>query len=139
MELQLNWLAIITAVVASMILAKTWYTEAAFGRPWRKLTGITPADSKLSGKKPIIITLFANILTVIVLAALIHVCSVFFKDTSVWLAAWVGLLAWLAFSATTLLTHNAFERKSYTLTLINNGYQLAFFLITALIIGAFSA
>jgi len=139
MELQLNWLAIITAVIASMVLAKSWYTEAAFGRPWRKLTGITPADSKLSGNKPIIITLLANIVTVIVLAALIHVSSAFFKDTYLWHATWVGLLAWLAFSATTLLTHNAFERKPYALTLINNGYQLAFFLITALIIGAFGA
>lgn len=137
MEVHFNWIAIVVALIASLILARTWYAESAFGGLWRKLTGVTPADSKSAGKKPMVITLFANVVTVIALAALVNICSGFFKDTSVWLAVWIGAFAWLAFSATTLLTHNAFERKSDKLTLINNGYQLAFFLISALIIGVF--
>jgi hypothetical protein len=139
MDIQLNWLAIIVALVASLILAKTWYAESAFGKPWRKLTGVTPKDSKLSGNKPMIITLLANVVTIIVLAAFIHICSEFFKDTSIWHAALVGFFTWLAFSATTLLTHNAFERKPDALTAINNGYQFVLFLISALIIGTFGA
>ena len=137
MELHFNWLAIAVALLASLILAKTWYAEAAFGGRWRKLTGVTPADSKLSGKKPMVITFFANVTTIIVLAAFIQTGSDFFEETSIWRAILVGFFAWLAFSATTLLTHNAFERKPDALTLINNGYQLALFLLSALIIGAF--
>lgn len=137
MDIQFNWLALTVALIVSLILAKTWYAEAAFGGLWRKLTGVTPADSKLAGKNPMVITLLANIVTILVLAAFIYIASEFFKNTSVLQAAWVGFCTWLAFSATTLLTHNAFERKPDVLTAVNNGYQFVFFLLSALIIGAF--
>lgn len=137
MDIHVNWLAVVIAVVASMVLAKTWFTPRTFGNPWRKYTGITPADSKKAGKGPIVLTLFANIVTVIAMAMLINICSIFFKNDSVLLALLVGFAAWLAFSATTLATHNAFEQKPQKLTLINNGYQLALFLITSIILGLF--
>ncbi|HSX05291.1 MAG TPA: DUF1761 domain-containing protein [Candidatus Saccharimonadales bacterium] len=137
MNIEINWLAVLVATVVSMVLAKTWFRERTFGTVWRQLTGITPADSKKAGKKPIIITLFANIITVLALAALIDISFTFFKSSSVWYALLVGFAAWLAFSATTLATHNAFEQKRLKLTLINNGYQLVFFLSVALIIGWF--
>lgn len=136
-SIHINWLAAMVALIASMILAKTWFTPKTFGNPWRSYTGITPADSKKAGKGPIVLTLFANIITVIAIAVLIDICSVFFQANSVLLALLVGFVAWLAFSATTLATHNAFEQKPRKLTLINNGYQLALFLITSLIIGWF--
>ena len=135
--MHINWLAVMVAVVASMILAKTWFTPKTFGKPWRRYTGITPADSKKAGKGPIVLTLFANVITVIVLAMLMSLCAAFFQINSVLLALVVGFVAWLAFSATTLATHNAFEQKPQKLTLINNGYQLALFVITALIISWF--
>lgn len=137
--MHINWLAVMVAVVASMVLAKTWFTPKTFGKPWRRYTGITPADSKKAGKGPIVLTLFANVITVIVLAMLMSLCAAFFQINSVLLALVVGFVAWLAFSATTLATHNAFEQKPQKLTLINNGYQLALFLITALIISWFGA
>lgn len=139
MNVHINWLAVVIALVASMVLAKTWFTPKTFGNQWRKYTGITPADSKKAGKGPIILTLFANIVTVIVLAAAIDISAAFFQSSSVWLALLVGLVTWLAFSATTLATHNAFEQKPEKLTFINNGYQFVLFLVTSAIIGWFSA
>jgi hypothetical protein len=137
MNIDINWLAVTIALAASMVLAKTWFTPKTFGNQWRSYTHISPADSKKVGKKPIVLTLFANIVTVLALAAMINICSVFFQNSSVWLALLVGFAAWLAFSATTLATHNAFEQKPQKLTLINNGYQLALFMIISIIIGWF--
>jgi hypothetical protein len=139
MNIHINWLAAVVALVASMVLAKTWFTPKTFGNQWRKYTGITPVDSKKAGKGPIILTLFANIVTVIVLAAAISISSAFFQDNSVWMALLVGLATWLAFSATTLATHNAFEQKPQKLTLINNGYQFVLFLAISAIIGWFGS
>jgi hypothetical protein len=51
----------------------------------------------------------------------------------------IGFVTWVAFSASTLVTHNAFEQKPQRLTLINAGYQLALFLIISVIIGCFGA
>lgn len=137
MDIHINWFAAVVALVVSMVLAKTWFNDKVFGKPWRKMTGITPADSKKAGKMPIILTLFANIITVWTLAAAIYIGSVFFDNKSVWAAILIGFIAWLAFSATTLVTHNAFEQKRQKLTAINNGYQLVLFVVTAAIIGLF--
>jgi len=126
----INWIAVVIAVIASMILAKAWFHEKTFGPAWRKLTGISPADSKKAGKKPIILTLFANILTVVVLASMAG-------HSSLGTALFIGFVLWAAFSATTLMTHNAFEQKPSKLTLINNGYQLVLFLMIAFILGIF--
>ncbi len=135
MSIAINWWAVLVATIVSMVLAKTWFREKTFGHAWRELTGITPADSKKAGKKPIVITLFANVATVLALAAMINISAEFFNNSSIWCALLTGFVAWLAFSATTLLTHNAFEQKPQKLTLINNGYQLVLFLLTALIVG----
>ena len=139
MDIHINWIAITVAVIVSLVLAKTWYTEKLFGAPWRKLTGVTPADSKRSGNRPIILTLFANVVTAWALAVLIAMSAKVFGGASVLQAVGVSVVAWLAFSATTLLTHNAFERKPDRLTRINNGYQLLLFVLIGLVIGIFGA
>ncbi len=76
METEINWLAVLFATIAGMICAGFWYTKTLFGPTWRQLTGISEADSQKSGSTPMIIVLFANIITSIVLVAVINVCRV---------------------------------------------------------------
>lgn len=135
MDIKVNWLAVVLATVAGMICAKSWYRKTAFGPVWRKLTGIGEAASQAAGNRPIVITLFANFITAIALAILIHAGNVVFGTKNAGIALLTGFVAWLAFSATTLATHNAFELKPAKLTWINNGYQLVLMLSMSLVIG----
>ncbi len=125
----------IVATLVSMIPAMIWYTNKTFGPSWRRLTGINPKQSENAGFKPVILTLFANAVTVLVIMVLISIISAYFKVDSIAIAPAVGFVTWLAFSATTLATHNAFEQKPTKLTLINIGYQLVLFLLISLTIG----
>jgi len=79
--------------------------------------------------------LVANGVTAIGLAFGIGIAAAATGNHSVWMALLVGFAAWLTFSATTLLQHNAFELKPAKLTAINTGYQLALFLAMSLVIG----
>ena len=101
---------------------------------------------KAAGRKKIImagislllilaVVLVVNFFTAIVLAVAIAITSAYFGNSSVWLALATGVVVWLAFSATTLLTHNMFEQKPLKLTAINSGYQLAMFVVMSLAIG----
>lgn len=83
--------------------------------------------------------ILANALSAIGLAFAITIAYEASGVQSVWLALLVGVGAWLAFSASTLLQHNAFEMKPPQLTAINSAYQLALFLVMALTIGLFSS
>lgn len=127
MEVTLNWLAIGVATIVSMLFAKVWFQDWSFGPRWRELTGVTPADSKKNGKTPILATLVANIVTVIAFAYLLALLDAQITTVTVGVALAVAVIAWAAFSASTLLTHNLFEGKPFQLTVINSGYQLMMF------------
>jgi len=133
--MEINWLATLPAIVAGMAVAGAWYSKIGFGLVWWKLTGITPEQSKKASRPNMVQLLIANSVTAAGLAAGIGIASEAADDKSVWLALLVGVLAWLTFSATTLVQHNAFELKPPKLTLINSGYQLVLFLAMALVIG----
>lgn len=132
--MHMNWLGVVIAVAAGMVVAGVWYGNL-FVTTWCNLTGITPEQSKASSRRNMAQLLLANTVTAIGLAAAIEVTFTATGGHSVWLAALVGAVVWLAFSATTLLQHNAFELKPPGLTILNSAYQLALFLVMALVIG----
>lgn len=135
MELDISWLAVVVAIVVGMVIAWVWYSDwGLVGGTWRKLTGITKADSVRAGKRPFVVLVVAIVVTALALAVACSVASALFGD-SVWLAPAVGLAAWLGFSLSTLVQHNGFEQKPVRLTMINSAYQLVLFLGMAIPIG----
>jgi Protein of unknown function (DUF1761) len=82
-------------------------------------------------------TLVTNFLSALTLAIAIAISAVYFNNHSLWLALTVGFVAWLGFSASTLVQHNGFELKPTKLTVINTSYHLVLFLSMALVIGGF--
>jgi hypothetical protein len=133
--MDVNWLGTVLALVVGMVIAGVWYGKA-FLALWWKLTGIAPEDSKKASRRNMVQLLIANSVTAIGLAVGIAATSAALDNDSLWLALLVGFVAWLTFSASTLLQHNAFELKPPKLTLLNSSYQLVLFLGMALVIGA---
>lgn len=132
--MQLNWFGVVAAVVAGMAVAGLWYGKL-FVAIWWDLTGITPEQSKAASRRNMAQLLVANTVTAVGLAVAVEVTFAAAGGRSVWPAMAVGAAAWLAFSATTLLQHNAFELKPPRLTIINSAYQLTLFLAMTLVIG----
>ena len=132
--MQMNWLGVVIATVAGMAVAGVWYGKL-FVTTWSNLAGITPEQSKASSRRNMAQLLLANTVTAVGLAVAVEVTFAATGVQSVWLAILVGAAVWLAFSATTLLQHNAFELKPPRLTVINSAYQLTLFLAMALAIG----
>ncbi|SDD79714.1 DUF1761 domain-containing protein [Glycomyces harbinensis] len=133
--MEINWLGAALAFVAGMVVAFIWYQKGFIADAWEKLTGVTPERSRPARARNMTQLLVANAVTAIGLAAGIAITSEATGDDSVGLALLVGFATWLAFSATTLLQHNAFELKPAKLTFINTGYQLALLLAMSLAIG----
>ncbi|BBY66746.1 hypothetical protein MHEL_49890 [Mycolicibacterium helvum] len=134
--MQLSWLGVVIAIVAGMAIAGVWYGKL-FATTWWDLTGLTAEQSKAASRRNMAQLLVANTVTAVGLAVAIAVTFAAAGHRSAWLALLVGATAWLAFSATTLLQHNAFELKPPRLTIINSAYQLTLFLAMALAIGLF--
>ncbi|OMC41414.1 hypothetical protein A5740_23415 [Mycobacterium sp. GA-1841] len=133
--MEINWLGAVLAFVAGMVVAFIWYQKGFIANAWERLTGVTPERSRPARVRNMIQLAVANLLTAVGLAAGISVASTATGDGSVGMALMVGFAAWLTFSASTLLQHNAFELKPAKLTVINTSYQLALFLAMSLVIG----
>lgn len=129
-----DWLAVVMATVVGMAVAAVWYGKA-FTTLWSTLTGVAEEDSKKASRRNMFLLLIANGVTAVGLTAGIEVASMAIGSDALWLALLVGFAAWLTFSATTLLQHNAFELKPARLILLNSAYQLVLFLGMALTIG----
>jgi hypothetical protein len=50
MEVQVNYVAVLFAVVASMVVGFAWYSPVLFGKQWMKLMGLTKENME-SAKK----------------------------------------------------------------------------------------
>lgn len=133
--MEIGWLGVVLAVVAGMVVAFLWYQKGPIADAWETLTGVTPERSKPARARNMTQLLIAVILTAVGLALAIAAATEAVGNDSVWIALLVGFVAWLAFSGSTLLQHNAFELKPAKLTIINTGYQLVLFLVMSLVLG----
>lgn len=132
--MELNWLGVLAATAVGMVIAGAWYGKVFLTR-WQTLAGVAPERSNEARRRNMTLLLISNAVTAVGLAAGIEVAWTAAGHNWLWLALLVGFGAWLTFSATTLLQHNAFELKPAKLTILNSVYQLVLFLGMALVIG----
>jgi len=126
--IDIHWLAVIVATVASFIFGFLWWGPI-FGRTWARALGL-PMDGDFSGMvKPMLLNLTGNFLTSYVLVF----------STNVWRAsAWglspdlasgsigffSGLFTWMGFYIPLLLNQVAWEKRPWNVFLINAGGHL---------------
>ena len=133
--MDINWIGVLAAFVAGMVVAFLWYQKGPIADAWERLTGVTPERSRPVRARNLTQLAIATAVTAVGMALAVTATAAATGNGSVWLALLVGLVAWLTLSASTLVQHNAFEMKPAKLTVINTGYQLALFLAMALVIG----
>lgn len=135
MDVQVNILAVVLAMVSSMIVGMIWYARPVFGNVWIKLARV---DMKKNGNAvlPIVVTAVVSLITAYILACVAFLCQHFygngFMEATLTSAFWM----WLAFTAARMVTHDAFEGRPVTLTVLNLAHELVTFMVMGLIIGA---
>lgn len=128
-----NLMAVLIAVILSMVIRAVWYSPIAFGNLWMKLVGLSGKDMKKEGVWIYQVTTFIGlVLMALVLSLLLNLLSV----SNVVEGLKVGFFVWSGFVATTSLTNALFSQKSLKLYLLENGHHLAVILVMSLILSA---
>lgn len=134
MDVQVNLLAAVLAMVSSMVVGMVWYARPVFGNKWMKLAKVD-MDKNASAVVPIVLTAVLSLLTAYILACVAFLCQHFygngFLEASLTAAFWM----WLAFTAARMVTHDLFEGRPATLTVLNIAHELVTFMVMGLIIG----
>jgi hypothetical protein len=138
MEIQINYVAILVAVVANFFLGFLWYTPL-FGKAWAKEQGFDTSVKPASGEiaKGMIIMVIGNFFLAYVFAHNIAAWSFVPDMDKSPVAANIMMSAvftWLGFYVPVDMSAVAWERKSWKLFFINTGYHLAMLIVAATIL-----
>jgi type III secretory pathway component EscU len=125
-----NWLAVIIAAVANIVISTVWYLPQVFGKQWSTLLG----REMNTGGNPMLyaIAIIGSLISAYVLALIVNVSGA----TSVVEGAVTGLLVSIGFIATTQAVGGAFEGRSWTLFGINAGNSLVAYAVMGAILAA---
>jgi hypothetical protein len=133
---QLNWLAILVAAIASMVVGFLWYSPILFAKPWMREMGYDPNDKaktqemQKSAGPAYAGSFVASLLAAFTLALILHAMRG--QDLHVGLT--LSFHVWLGFVATVQFTGALFMKHGMKLFAINTGYQLVCYLVMGAIL-----
>lgn len=128
---QLNIWAVLVAALSTFLIGGLWYSPAVFGKAWMRENGFTEESMKNANMVKIFgLAFFLALISAINLAMYMQ------GESRPEMGALWGFLAGFGWVATFVGTHYLFERKSFTLFLINAGYSVVALTIMGVIIAA---
>lgn len=130
MNVPINYLAVVVAALANYIIGAIWYS-ALFSKPWQKLSGVS--EMKVTAVS-VIVALVGAFLTSYILDHALIFASEYLKTSGVGAGLMVGFLNWLGFIAPVTVGVVIYEKKSWGLWAINNGYWLVSLLVMGVIL-----
>ncbi len=131
MEVQPNYLAVVVAALSTFLVGGLWYSPALFGKAWMRENGFTEEGMKGRSMAKIFgLAFFLALISAINLAMFLG------PENRPAMGALWGFAAGFGWVATFVGTHYLFERKSFTLFLINAGYSVVSLTLMGVILAA---
>ncbi len=133
LTVEINWLALLYAVVASMVLGMAWYGLLA--KQWAAAVGKKDDELKQDQTTAYITSVVTALISAYVFTHWIAYAGAANPDsTGLALGATSGFWAWLGFVGPITAMNTAWEKRSWTLWLINNGNHLLTLVVVGMII-----
>src|SRR6478752_4298534 len=131
MDAQLNYWAILVSALSTFLIGGVWYSPALFGKAWMRENGFTEESMKNAN----MIKIF-GLAFVLGLVAAVNLAMFMGPENNPAMGAMWGFLAGFGWVATFIGTHYLFERRSFTLFLINAGYSIVALTVMGVILAA---
>lgn len=134
---EVNYLAVLLAGVASMILGFLWYSPVLLGKPWMKERGFTSESLKKAQKdmgKLYGISFVVSLLTAFVLSHVMVLSENYFHYSMLSTGLNTAFWMWLGFVMPVQVTATIFGNQNWKLWGIDTGYQLASLLVMAVVL-----
>lgn len=137
MEVQINYVAVVLAMVSSMVVGTVWYAKSVFGKTWMKMVGLDDKKAGEGASQAIATTVIISLITAYVLTHATYLSNKFFGHSFLQDAMMTAFWMWLGFTAARMITHDAFERHPLKLTAMNVAHEFVALMVMGAIIGIF--
>ena len=118
----INWLAVLVAGLAYFALGALWYSKLLFANSWIKLSGVNVNDP--NAKKGMAQTMLTSLVMMIICCLGLALILYKMKAGGNWMTgAKIGLIAGICFSSTGISISYLYEKKPFSLQLINGAYN----------------
>lgn len=142
MNIEINFIAVLLAAIASMVLGFVWYSPMVLGKPWMKERGYTKESLNKEQKemgKWYAVSFVLALVTAYVLAHVMGLSMYFYNNSPVTTGLLTGFWVWLGFVMTVQATATIFsDKKNWKLFGIDSGYQLVSLLLMGVVLGLLS-
>jgi len=132
---EINYWAVLLATLSSMVVGSIWYAKGVFGTRWSKLANVDMDRPAATATTAIILTVIVSFLTAWVLAGATTIAWWFYGGSYLVAALFTAIILWAGFTAARFITHDAFEGRPSTLTILNIAHELVTVVVMAIIIG----
>lgn len=132
---EINYWAVLIATASSMVVGAIWYARKVFGTRWAKLAKVDMDRPGASAVLPLVVTVLVSFVTAWVLAGASSIAWHFYGGSYLWATVATSVILWAGFTAARFITHDAFEGRPTSLTVLNIAHELVTIVIMALIIG----
>lgn len=132
---EINYWTVLLATASSMIVGSIWYAPKVFGTRWSRLAKVDMERPAATATWAIITTVVVSFITAWVLAGATSISWHFYEGSYFWSAIVTAVTLWAGFTAARFITHDAFEGRPTSLTVLNIAHELVTVLVMAIIIG----
>lgn len=130
-----NYVAVLVSGVVIFLLGGLWYSPVLFAKRWMALQGKTMAEIQASGGASPMMYVQVFVCGLLISAAMGLLLS-HFPEPSIGHAIFVAVVAWLGFAAATSYGTALFSSKPKALWAIDSGFNLASFVLAAVVLAA---
>lgn len=138
MNVEVNYLAVLLAGIASMAIGFLWYSQMVLGKQWMKEKGLTAENLKKAQKemgKSYAVSFVISLITAYVLSHVMVLSENFFGYPMVQTGLTTAFWMWLGFAMPVQAGATIFGNKNWKLFAIDTGYQLVSLLAMGVVIG----
>lgn len=126
-----NYVAVVAATFASMVLGTLWYSNVTFGKQWMELVGLTKKDVENGRTLPMLLMLVGALVASYTMAHFVSFTGAKTLADGARTGAWIGI----GFVFTAALGESIFAHRPARLLAINGGFQV----VNLMLIGAILA
>jgi hypothetical protein len=130
MNVPVNYLAVVVAAAVNYVIGALWY-GVIFKNAWQKLSGVS--EMKVTALS-VILGIVGALLTSYVLQHALFFANEYLKTSGVGGGLMVGFFNWIGFIAPVTIGVVTYEKKPFTLWVLNNAYWLISLLVMGIIL-----